>query len=464
MPPHGNWPKWAKKRHAKDFTARDTVLDELRKKEHHGSTLIKRALKKAKTFDEAKLRRRMPSDEDAERLKTAVNATRGLNIDVLAKQCARACAERVEESLKGADFVPVAAAEKAAKDEETLRASRAVDLGDGFDSRDVLRGICDDASVATPASTSAKEVVGENDYVAAARRLLHSNAVRAETDALKERLLAIAARMNRAVEGKVKREQWAKEKEERAAKRAAEKARMEDRAKRRAAGEEVSSSEESESESESESDTEDASDSDSDSDDDDVDESGYLSLSEDTLAELRAAKAEAKALKKNKKSKKSRGGQAEAEDAEDLDLAPKKKKVKKRMGQRKRRQIAEAKFGSNAAHLVAERERIIAERKAKEEEERNMHPSWQAKRKQAPLIIDNNAQKGKKVKFGEDGATVQSKKKYPPSSGKAPNRPPKKIDEPEKPLHPSWQAKLKADAQAWGGGGVKPEGKKVVFD
>lgn len=460
MPPHGNWPKWAKKRHAKDFTARDTILDELRKKEHHGSTLIKRALKKAKTFDEAKLRRRMPSDEDAERLKTAVNATRGLNIDVLAKQCARACAARVEESLKGADFVPVAAAEKAEKDEETLRASRSVDLGDGFDSRDVLRGICDDASVATPASASAKEVVGENDYVAAARRLLHSNAVRAETDALKERLLAIAARMNRAVEGKVKREQWAKEKEERAAKRAAEKARMEDRAKRRAAGEEVSSSEESE----SESDEEDASDSDSDSDGDDVDESGYLSLSEDTLAELRAAKAEAKASKKNKKSKKSRGDRAADEDADDLDLAPKKKKVKKRMGQRKRRQIAEAKFGSNAAHLIAERERIIAERKAKEEEERNMHPSWQAKRKQAALIIDSNAKKGKKVKFGDGDTEVQPKKQYPSSSGKVPNRPPKKSDKPEKPLHPSWQAKLKADAQAWGGGGVKPEGKKVVFD
>ena len=27
MPPAGNWPKWAKKRHARDFTARDTVLD-----------------------------------------------------------------------------------------------------------------------------------------------------------------------------------------------------------------------------------------------------------------------------------------------------------------------------------------------------------------------------------------------------------------------------------------------------
>ena len=158
-----------------------------------------------------------------------------------------------------------------------------------------------------------------------------------------------------------------------------------------------------------------------------------------------------------KKGKKSSSGGGGGEDAEDLDLGPKKKKVKKRMGQRKRRQIAEAKFGANAAHLVAERERVRQERQAKEEEERNMHPSWQAKRKQAPLII--HGAKGKKVKFGEavgGGGTAtkpSARKQYKP-----------KTEAPEVPLHPSWQAKLKADSQAWGGGGAKPQGKKVVFD
>jgi len=453
----GAWPKWAKKRHARDFTARDTVLDELRKKEHHGASLIRRALKKAKTFDEAKLKRRLRAPEDASRLETALHATKNVDIDVLAKQCARACAARVEESLDTA----FGARDEAAADEsaDASRATRAVDLGDGFDSGDVLRGICDDAASAG-ASDAVVDVVGENAYVAAARRLLRAQATRTETDALKERLLAIAGRMNRAVVGKKKREEWAKEKEAREAKRAEVKAKAEEKARRRAAGEEVSSSEdeedardgggrgrESEAESESESESE-----------GDVDEEGYASLSEETMAELRAAKREAKRAQKKKGKKSSRGGD-EDEDVEELDLGPKKKKVKKRMGQRKRRQIAEAKFGANAAHLIAERERARQERQAKEEEERNMHPSWQAKRKQAPLIIQGA--KGKKVKFGEEGGGASAK----PSVSKKPQKQYKpKTDAPEAPLHPSWQAKLKADAQAWGGGGVKPEGKKVVFD
>ena len=57
--------------------------------------------------------------------------------------------------------------------------------------------------------------------------------------------MAIAERMNRAVETKKKRDAWALEKEAREAKKAAEKARAEERAKRRAAGEDVSSSEDS---------------------------------------------------------------------------------------------------------------------------------------------------------------------------------------------------------------------------
>ena len=88
-----------------------------------------------------------------------------------------------------------------------------------------------------------KEVVGENEYVSAARRLLRAQATRAETDALKERLLAIAGRMNRAVVGKQKREEWTREKQERRQKRELAVVKAEEKAKRRAAGEEVSSSE-----------------------------------------------------------------------------------------------------------------------------------------------------------------------------------------------------------------------------
>ena len=71
------------------------MLEELRKKTHHGASLLRRALKKAKTFDEAKLRRRLKAPEDADKLKRALHATRNVDIDVLARQCASACAQRV---------------------------------------------------------------------------------------------------------------------------------------------------------------------------------------------------------------------------------------------------------------------------------------------------------------------------------------------------------------------------------
>ena len=464
MPPTNNWPKWAKKRHARDFTHTSTVTTELGKKEYHGRKLLARAFKKAKTFDEGKLKRRLRAPEDAAKLADALKATRGIDVDVLAAQCARACARRVEESVKQALEDATARATAAdATASERARITEPVDLGDGFDSKDVIRALFDDA-----AGASGERVVdGENAYVAAARRLASSSAVRSEVDALRDRLLAIAERMNRAVETKKKRDAWALEKEAREAKKAAEKAREEDRAKRRAAGEDVSSSDDDDDAADGggvdDENSSGGSDSESDSD---IDESGYASLSEETLAEMRAAKREAKSS--SKKSKKN-SDDADA-DAEELDLAPKKKKVKKRMGQRKRREIAVAKFGANAAHLIAERERVAAEARAKEEEERNMHPSWRAKRTQAPLIVPPT---GKKVKFGDDGGIHGGHgAKHLPRRGekkgdrKRPPPGPKKYapkTEAEGPLHPSWQAKLKADAQAWGGG-VKPEGKKVVFD
>jgi len=465
MPPTNNWPKWAKKRHARDFTHTSTVTTELGKKEYHGRKLLARAFKKAKTFDEGKLKRRLRAPEDADKLADALKATRGVDVDVLAAQCARACAKRVEESVRQA--LEEATARATADDAEAAPpacVTETVDLGDGFDSKDVIRALFDDAAGAP----GERVVDGENAYVAAARRLASSSAVRSEVDALRDRLMAIAERMNRAVETKKKRDAWALEKEAREAKKAAEKARAEERAKRRAAGEDVSSSEDSD-DGDSDDDADDgnnrnSSDSDSESDSE-IDESGYASLSEETLAEMRAAKREAKSSKKTTKQK-----GADNDDADELDLAPKKKKVKKRMGQRKRREIAVAKFGANAAHLIAERERERAEARAKEEEERNMHPSWRAKRTQAPLIVPSA---GKKVKFdadADDGGSSQGANKFAKHGvqkkrdGSKPSRPKSYVPQTEAdgPLHPSWQAKLKADAQAWGGG-VKPEGKKVVF-
>ena len=106
MPPRSRGTR-GRGRAAPDFTARDVVLDELRKKEHHGSSRVRAALKRAKTFDEAKLRRRRRDDEgegagEEGRLDEAIVATKRVDIDALAKRCARACAMRVEKMLDAA--------------------------------------------------------------------------------------------------------------------------------------------------------------------------------------------------------------------------------------------------------------------------------------------------------------------------------------------------------------------------
>ena len=227
-------------------------------------------------------------------------------------------------------------------------------------------------------------------------------------DALRERLLAVAGRMNRAVVGKQKREEWAKEKEAREAKGPRRGRR---RRRRRGGGwrgvvvERGRGGRGSGGGRGREDDTDVESE-----DEDDADEEGYASLSEETLAELRAAR-EGRKQRAKKKGKKSSSGGGGGEDAEDLDLGPKKKKVKKRMGQRKRRQIAEAKFGANARTWSPSASGFVKSDKQREEE-RNMHPSWQANAKQAPLII--HGAKGKKVKFGEavgGGSTALSRRR-----------------------------------------------------
>lgn len=197
---------------------------------------------------------------------------------------------------------------------------------------------------------------------------------------------------------------------------------------------------------------------------------------------------------------------------------PAKKKPKKRMGQRARRAIAEAKFGQNANHIKAEREeQMRRERQAREQEEMaKMHPAWAAKRAAAAALAA--APKGTKVSFGDDGDAVGVQKLKRTSEGaqvrnerdgkksttpkpKAP-KPPKvhieikggtgevvgKVTKPMGPSgakkdddksakkkpsggydgynpdaaesHPAWAAKRKAAEQAT----AKPAGKKIKFD
>jgi len=81
----------------------------------------------------------------------------------------------------------------------------------------------------------------------------------------------------------------------------------------------------------------------------------------------------------------------------------------------------------------------------------NVHPSWAAKKRQSTTIAKFE---GKKIKFGDDGGSVNSSKPaYVPPVVKAPPS-----AAPAEKLHPSWAAKQnqKSSIQAF-------QGKKVVF-
>ena len=92
--------------------------------------------------------------------------------------------------------------------------------------------------------------------------------------------------------------------------------------------------------------------------------------------------------------------------------------------------------------------------KARREEnssDRNLHPSWAAKRKQSGITEFS----GKKIKFGDDDQAVTTAAKPSPKPIMAAAAPPPKADPS---LHPSWAAKKQQQ------GIQKFEGKKMVFD
>jgi hypothetical protein len=138
------------------------------------------------------------------------------------------------------------------------------------------------------------------------------------------------------------------------------------------------------------------------------------------------------------------------------------------MGQRQRRLLAEQQYGRNANHVIAEQQRGAEEQRKAEEELKSMHPSWKAKRMDAkkPMIIPLNGNtKAKKVVFDDDG----SERKKHSGIGSQNTKYKVKVQSTtpggdDKPLHPSWTAKLKQDQEAWGGGAVPFEGKKKTFE
>ncbi|KAI9209845.1 BUD22-domain-containing protein [Polychytrium aggregatum] len=153
---------------------------------------------------------------------------------------------------------------------------------------------------------------------------------------------------------------------------------------------------------------------------------------------------------------------------------------KNRMGQRARRELAEKKYGRNAKHLIAEKEKrkteyllkrpakpgIAADRPAKrvrvdDGDKRTgtkLHPSWEAKQKQRQAI---SAYQGKKTVFsGDNDASKHSNDAKRPTEGSRAPQTMQKHD-PKATLHPSWQAKLNQRNKMNAGGAAKST--KIVF-
>jgi hypothetical protein len=558
MGPQGKrWPKWKQRR---DNSGDDITEENRQKKLHHGVKCIRKALKKARTFEEQKIKRRTAQATAAAKSggkKPAVVASAAsLDADKLAQQLAAVKALDIEAlgSYMGrATYDAVLASRDAPTAEKALPTADATET----------------ATAETAVGPKAIEAAGVQQALVVARRVLATASVRTEVSALQEKLVLVGDRQDWA-KGRLEREELRRlAKEEYAAakekaKEEAETAKQEEKDRTKHVGPgavddgevdgEDGGSGEGESGDEeddwssggedegrpdlSDSDGEDsnsddivirdddgelerflaeeeaANEGESDESDDDEDEGSEESESDPDeelppeLAKILGVEQKGKKAGKAKDDKKGTKKQAEP---------PAKKKPKKRMGQRARRAIAEAKFGQHANHIKAERdEQMRRERQSREQEEMaQMHPAWAAKRAAAAALAA--APKGTKVSFGDDGDTVgvqkparksegarvrndrDDKKSSTPSKPKTP-KPPKvyaeikggtgevvgKVTKPMGPSgakkdddksakkprggddgynpdaaesHPAWAAKRKAAEQAM----AKPAGKKIKF-
>ncbi|KAJ3215657.1 hypothetical protein HK099_006258, partial [Clydaea vesicula] len=142
---------------------------------------------------------------------------------------------------------------------------------------------------------------------------------------------------------------------------------------------------------------------------------------------------------------------SDVDDEADIEAEPEVPK-KNRKGQRERRVEWEKKYGKSAKHLLKIEQ--------KKQELESLHPSWKAKKAQAPVIKDFV---GKKITFGDDvteeSFTVQNTNNNHsiklPANGKNIISQPKIVEN----LHPSWQAKKSQNL-----GIVSFTGSKITFD
>ena len=446
MRPPPSWPSWKKKKKKIVERTSDDVEKEQQKKVFHGIKCLKKQLKKALNFEVGKLKRRINTIESsASGNKNTTEKTKEITTEkqlVAAKTISVEDLEVLAKMLADACFKQIVS-----KKEEKGKGKFLLSSGD-------------DEKKKKKKKEEEKEVIEAKELVA--RRVVHAKCVNEEMESLKARILLVQTRATQIEEARKRSEERLekkKKKKEDAAKRRAQE--EEDKKtkkngdrnsfdikkkKKKKRSESVSSGSESDDE-EEEQQQQQLSSAGEESDD-------SISLSEETRQAMREAREGAMQKKKKRKKIIDVDDDDNDDPLKSAPLSPPKKKQKARMGQRQRRLLAEQQYGKNAKHVIAEQQKAEEERRKAEEELRTMHPSWKAKRMDAkkPMIIPLNGKgKGKKVVFDHDGGDRKN------LAAKV------KVND-DKPLHPSWSAKLKQDQEAWSGGAVAFQGKKKTFE
>ena len=448
MRPPPSWPSWKKKKKKKIVErTRDDVEKEQQKKVFHGIKCLKKQLKKALNFEVGKLKRRINTIESsASGNKNTTEKTKEITTEkqlVAAKTISVEDLEVLAKMLADACFKQIVS-----KKEEKGKGKFLLSSGD-------------DEKKKKKKKEEEKEVIEAKELVA--RRVVHAKCVNEEMESLKARILLVQTRATQIEEARKRSEERLekkKKKKEDAAKRRAQEEEdkktkkngdrnsfdIKKKKKKKKRSESVSSGSESDDEEEEE-EQQQLSSAGEESDD-------SISLSEETRQAMREAREGAMQKKKKRKKIIDVDDDDNDDPLKSAPLSPPKKKQKARMGQRQRRLLAEQQYGKNAKHVIAEQQKAEEERRKAEEELRTMHPSWKAKRMDAkkPMIIPLNGKgKGKKVVFDHDGGDRKN------LAAKV------KVND-DKPLHPSWSAKLKQDQEAWSGGAVAFQGKKKTFE
>lgn len=136
--------------------------------------------------------------------------------------------------------------------------------------------------------------------------------------------------------------------------------------------------------------------------------------------------------------------ESDAQDPDDDAGAPRRKN---RMGQQARRALWEKKFGQRANHV----------KKQKKDEKTSRDSGWDLRRGATDPEGDRRKKRGKRGFGGGDGRMDKMQQRH---SAAAPK---KKPQEDNKPLHPSWEAKRKSKEQQQPSTAAF-QGKRVVFD